>query len=175
MTPQQLESRISASTTNVDLADAALSGAATAAYDPRIVVLGRALAAGLLAEDEARVDVERLIIRAVSDLEASHVRLLDLACADDQFPTSFEELVARKAPNLAPHVGVLTATLTRRHLLKVEIVNHYDPADVSRRRAVGGVNFGPERLQSERRTTATDFGRLVHERLLEAGIRSEED
>ena len=175
MTPRQLERRISSSTTNVDLADAALSGAATAAYEARIVALGRALAAGLLAEDEAVMDVERLVIQAVSDLEASHVRLLNLACVSAYYPTSFEALVAQEAPKLAPHLGVLLATLTRRHLLEVEVVNHYDRTAVRRWESGGGVSFGPERLPSERRTSATTFGKLVHERLLEAGMSREAD
>jgi hypothetical protein len=47
----------------------------------KVRVLGRALASGLLAEDEATVDTEMLILVAMADIEAPDLSLLELlAC-----------------------------------------------------------------------------------------------
>lgn len=44
----------------------------------KIRALGRALADGVLADDDARLDETRLILRAMDDLEAPHITALDL-------------------------------------------------------------------------------------------------
>lgn len=60
----------------LDLTTRALTAAAEAATDAKIDALGRALAAGLLADDPARVDAHVLILATLAELEAVDIRLL---------------------------------------------------------------------------------------------------
>ena len=59
------------------LGGSAISAATRTAYDAKVRALGRALACGL-ADDQARIDEEQLIIAAIADMEAPHVSLLHL-------------------------------------------------------------------------------------------------
>jgi hypothetical protein len=56
----------------------AINAAAATAWPQKVVALGRVLAAGLIAEDEAAIDVEELALAAMTDMEKPHVVLLDL-------------------------------------------------------------------------------------------------
>lgn len=44
----------------------------------KIGALGSALASGVLSEDDARLDEEQLVVRALDDMEAPHIRVLDI-------------------------------------------------------------------------------------------------
>jgi hypothetical protein len=59
------------------LGGTALSAATRTAYPPKVRALALALASGL-ANDQARIDDEQLVIAAIADLEAPHVSLLEL-------------------------------------------------------------------------------------------------
>jgi hypothetical protein len=56
----------------------AMSSAERTAWPPKAVALGRVLAAGLIAEDEAKIDLQQLALSAMADMERPHVQLLDL-------------------------------------------------------------------------------------------------
>lgn len=56
----------------------AMSAAERTAWPPKVVALGRMLAAGLIAEDAAAVDVQQLAMTAMADVKRPHVVLLDL-------------------------------------------------------------------------------------------------
>jgi hypothetical protein len=56
----------------------AVDAAARTAWPARVVALGRVLAAGLIAEDEAKIDEQQLALSAMADMERPHVNLLDL-------------------------------------------------------------------------------------------------
>jgi hypothetical protein len=60
------------------LAGLALSSGSRTRNKAKIRALGRALAEGVLAEDDAKLDQEQLIIRALDDMEAPHIAVLDL-------------------------------------------------------------------------------------------------
>jgi hypothetical protein len=60
------------------LAGIAMSAAARTAWEGKVHTLGRSLASGLLAEDDAHIDTEHLIIAAIADIEGPHLSLLDL-------------------------------------------------------------------------------------------------
>jgi len=50
--------------------------------ETKMRALGRALAEGLLANDDAAVDETSLLLRALEDLEAAHIRVLDRLCRE---------------------------------------------------------------------------------------------
>jgi len=56
----------------------AMDAAARTAWPPKVSALGRALAAGLIANDDAKIDIEQLALTAMAEIEAPHVSLLDL-------------------------------------------------------------------------------------------------
>lgn len=60
------------------LAGLALSSGSRTRNRAKIRALGRALAEGVLADDDAKLDQEQLIIRALDDMEAPHIAVLDL-------------------------------------------------------------------------------------------------
>jgi hypothetical protein len=60
-----------------ELLASALEGAAHATLEAKIKALGRSLATGALATNSAEVDRELLFVRAMSEIEAPHLRLLE--------------------------------------------------------------------------------------------------
>jgi hypothetical protein len=56
----------------------AMDAAQRTAWPPKVRALGRVLAAGLIADDEAEVDVQQMALVAMADLERLHVNLLEL-------------------------------------------------------------------------------------------------
>lgn len=56
----------------------AVSGAATTTWPPRVAAIGRLLADGLIAEDEAEIDLQSLTLSAMVEMERPHVVLLHL-------------------------------------------------------------------------------------------------
>jgi hypothetical protein len=73
----ELRRRLTADPRRLQLTAAALSAAAATALDAKIRVLGRALATGAIATDDATVDEQQLLVAAMADLEAPHVRVLN--------------------------------------------------------------------------------------------------
>ena len=73
--PEEVVTRSLGTTGTAQLLADALQASATTSNTRKIQALGRALANGL-AEDEARVDEERLVIAGLSVLEESHIRVL---------------------------------------------------------------------------------------------------
>lgn len=79
--PAELEGLIGASDRTRLLAGIALSAATRTAWQAKVRTLGRSLASGLLAADDAQIDTEQLIIAAIADIEGPQPSLLDLlAC-----------------------------------------------------------------------------------------------
>lgn len=103
----------------------------------KIRALGKALAAGILSADDARLDEEQLIVRALDDMEAPHIRVLDLIAkhvpagrearrwvpggTDEGAPTRrwTRHQLNEVAPGLAPGMYGILGTL-QRHGLAVE-------------------------------------------------------
>jgi hypothetical protein len=67
---------ITADPTRLHLFAAAAKAAAETTLEAKIRVLGRALATGVLANDDALVDQQRFLVGIVADLEALHLRVL---------------------------------------------------------------------------------------------------
>ena len=63
------------------LSATAIVAATHTAWEDKVRTLGRSLASGLLAADDAEVDTEQLIMAAIADMEAPHLALLDLLVA----------------------------------------------------------------------------------------------
>lgn len=59
----------------------AIIAATHTAWEDKVRTLGRSLASGLLAADDAQIDSEQLIMAAIADMEAPHLALLDLLVA----------------------------------------------------------------------------------------------
>lgn len=79
--PEELEERINASDRTQLLAGYALAAATRTAWDDKVRTLGRSLASGLLANDDAQIDTEQLIVAAIADIEGPHLVLLEfLTC-----------------------------------------------------------------------------------------------
>lgn len=76
--PEELERLVLASDQSRLQAGIALSAAARTTWAPKVIAIGRALAAGLIAADDARIDTEPLIMAALADIEVPHASLLDL-------------------------------------------------------------------------------------------------
>ena len=74
----ELEDRINASDRTQLLTAFALNAATRTAWEDKVRTLGRSLAAGLLADDNAKIDTEQMIIAAITDLEGPHLSMLDL-------------------------------------------------------------------------------------------------
>ncbi len=120
------------------LTGSAISAATRSAYAPKIEALARALASGL-ANEAARVDDEQLFVAALTDLEAPHVRLLDLLVhygpewGSLGSPTTTAELLGTEEPTawriahiievrpqLEPVLPGLLGTLQRHGLANVD-------------------------------------------------------
>jgi hypothetical protein len=63
------------------LAGTAMVAAAYTTWEDKVRTLGRSLASGVLASDDAEVDIEQLIMSAIADIEGPHLALLDLLVA----------------------------------------------------------------------------------------------
>jgi hypothetical protein len=64
----EMEERINASERTQLLTGFALSAATRTAWEDKLRTLGRSLASGLLAEDNAKIDTEQMIIAAIADI-----------------------------------------------------------------------------------------------------------
>lgn len=76
--PDELGERMMESERTRLQAGIAVSAAAKTVWPAKVRVLGRALASDLLAEDEATVDTEMLILAAMAEIEAPDLSLLEL-------------------------------------------------------------------------------------------------
>lgn len=77
----ETEARIKASKQTELLTGLALDAAWQTAWEDKVHTLGGCLAAGLLAEDNATIDTEQMIITAIVDIEAPQLAMLDLLVA----------------------------------------------------------------------------------------------
>ncbi len=77
----EMEARINASKRTELLTGVALDAASRTAWEDKVRTLGRSLAAGLLADDNATIDTEQMIIAAIADIEGPHLAMLELLVA----------------------------------------------------------------------------------------------
>ena len=81
----------------------AAEAAATTTWPVKIVVLGKLLADGLIADDNAEIDIQQHAVDAMEDMERPHVALLDLLTRDPPNDEGWgEDTIAREEPQLAP-------------------------------------------------------------------------
>jgi hypothetical protein len=174
LSPEELLARISDDEKLQILAGMAISAAARTAWEDKVLTIGRSLASGLLASDDAEVDTEQLIMSAIADMEAPHVALLDLLVAwrppisdDEDLPVKldipeysyavlhehtwhagrrkwYRDVIETYRPRLAPILPELMGTLQRHGL----VVYQNDPSDAVERL---GVHFGRRRKAMEER------------------------
>ena len=77
----EMEERINASERTQLLTGYALSAATRTAWEDKVRTLGRSLASGLLADDNAKIDTEQMIIAAIADIEGPQLAMLELLVA----------------------------------------------------------------------------------------------
>jgi hypothetical protein len=75
---EEMEERIKASERTKLITGLALSAAARTAWEDKVRTLGRSLASGLLADDNATIDVEQMIIAAIADIEGPQLAMLEM-------------------------------------------------------------------------------------------------
>ena len=152
----EVEERINASERTQLLAGFALSAATRTAWEDKVRTLGRSLAAGLLADDNAKIDTEQMIIAAITDIEGPQLAMLELLVR--WYPCQFElepdlisgpldipgksgsdwhvrgrewpyPLIAYARPNLLPIAPSLLGTLQRHGLI---VQNNYTDVELDR-------------------------------------------
>jgi hypothetical protein len=74
----EMERRISSSDESRLETGIALSAASRTTWPPKVIALGRALAAGLVATDDARIDTYPLVVAALAEIEFPQASLLEL-------------------------------------------------------------------------------------------------
>lgn len=90
----------------------AAEAAATTTWPVKIVVLGKLLADGLIADDNAEIDIQQHAVDAMEDMERPHVALLDLLTRDPPNDEGWgEDTIAREEPQLAPVLAGLIGVL----------------------------------------------------------------
>jgi hypothetical protein len=77
----ELGDRINASERTQLLTELALNAATRTAWEDKLHTLGRSLASGLFAKDNAKIDTEQMIIAAITDIEGPQLVLLELLVA----------------------------------------------------------------------------------------------
>jgi hypothetical protein len=78
MTAEELAEAASRSEDARFLADAALKAATETVWPPGVRALGRALAAGLIADDDTIIDVPTMVLPAMTEMRSPHVQMLEL-------------------------------------------------------------------------------------------------
>jgi hypothetical protein len=97
--PAQLEREILRSDEARLQAGVALDSASRTTWPPKVIALGRALADGLMATDDARIDTQPLIMAALADVEFPQASLLELLVC--HWPRTIKDGLAAK-PYTAP-------------------------------------------------------------------------
>jgi hypothetical protein len=139
------------------------AGAATIRQD-KIVALGRVLAEGLTADDEADLDETALTLAALADMEAPHIRVLAWFAQDDlslDWWVSRNELTRDSLAQRFPEYGValdgVLATLIRHGLVAPKEADLASAFEDYSRMPLDGRRRGTVRNQ-EPRWTITKFG-----------------
>jgi hypothetical protein len=123
VTAEELLDRAGSDERRVELTMRAMDAAARSTSEAKIRALGRALATGVLAEDDAIVDREMFVVDALSRLEAPHIKLLNILSGTSQpqrngvlyttheLAWSVPQLV-RAYPQVEATLGAIVAALT---------------------------------------------------------------
>jgi hypothetical protein len=156
ITETELKEQIKASERTKLLTGLALSAAARTAWDEKVRTLGRSLASGLLANDDAKIDTEQMIIASITDIEGPQLAMLELLVR--WFPAQIDllpsliagpldipgrdssgwnvgerewpyPLIAYARPNLLPIAPSLFGTLQRHGLI---VQNEYTNVEMDR-------------------------------------------
>jgi hypothetical protein len=152
----EMEERINASERTQLLTGFALSAATRTAWEDKLRTLGRSLASGLVAEDDAKIDTEQMIIAAIVDIEGPQLAMLELLvrwypCQFDLEPDLISgpldipgksgsdwhvrgrewpyPLIGYARPNLLPIAPSLLGTLQRHGLV---VQNNYTDVELDR-------------------------------------------
>jgi hypothetical protein len=158
-TEERLLEAIGSDERRLRLLEQAIRAAETSRVEEKVHAIGRALASGALAEDDAVIDEVSILIAAIADLEIPHIRVLRLLM---QIPLTLGQLGSqlRASPEL---IQALVAALRRHGLI-------FD----------GGILIGgprdddPQRdFEPRRQIQITGFGLKLLKYLTEAGVRPE--
>ncbi|TXR56307.1 hypothetical protein [Quadrisphaera setariae] len=167
--PQELLDKAAEGPDRLHLACSAAQAAGESRYPERIIALGRALARGLLAEDDAVLDHEQLVVEALSRLDRPHLVVLWALLEDEpgrspgswrQLTLSWVELQERIPGYGAASLTRLVAALDREGLLDTPTMSTVAPDDGR-----------PDDLHPGEFLAVSDFGIDVMTELLQAGLQ----
>jgi len=124
-----------------DLFEETMGAAARTPWDAKLQSLGRALAQGVMAVDDATVDRAELLARAIADIEPIHARalwLLSIQRLVNPGKPGLEGMLANAFPTMAPVASQVAAVLARHGLVTEPFYNNG---------VIGLSTFGQEILQ----------------------------
>lgn len=139
----------------------ATSAAAGMRYPATVIAMGRALREGLLL-DGTKLDVSRLVVEALGDLQPSEAAVLDMVV---RYQTISHRQVRERLGPVGPGVDRFVATLQAHGLIK-----EYEPLNTT---TADSVELPKKRDINGFVWTATDLGKDAWQRLRDAGGYSE--
>jgi len=129
LSPEDLVERLLLSPDREELFASALEAAAHATLEAKIRALGDSLRSGAV-DSDAQVEVETFFVRAMVDIDAPHVRVLN-AMSASRSGTTVRDL-AHRIPSLEPILTPVVATLERHGAVQriqpdvVKVMNDYE-------------------------------------------------
>lgn len=117
MTPEQLVEIIVTSERVTDLLRSAIDGARRTSIEDKVRALGRVLATGALAEDDAEVDEAELMMRTLDDIGAAEIRSLLAYAANSGRARAFNPRPSDRDRSIEAAVN---ASLQRHGLIEIE-------------------------------------------------------
>lgn len=127
----------------------AMNAGANTASAEKIVALGRVLARGL-GGDQASIDVDLMIVAALADMEAPHIKVLGAMGGDDLYAgsTSHTGVLIGEFPGYRSVLPAILAVLERHGLIRLGALNTKDIESAQRygSRITGG-SVGHERWE----------------------------
>jgi hypothetical protein len=143
----------------LDLAAAVVAAASETMVEAKIRMLGRALATGALAADDAVVDEQRFLVNTLADLEAPHIRVLHQLSIEHEGYDSPQSAEGRRRA-YGWSTGDLSKQLPGMGLVLRPVLSALASLELIRDTAVGSLDYVPGEAE---RWIVTDFGmqRLV--------------
>jgi hypothetical protein len=171
MTPEDLLDRILRDEQLLDLAAAVVAAASETMVEAKIRALGRALATGTLAADDAVVDEQRFLVDILADLEAPHIRVLkQLSVQHEGYGSPQSPDGTRRAYGWS--IGDLSVHLPGMAVILRPVLNVLAGRELVRDTAVGSLGYIPGEGE---RWIVTDTGTRCLDMLEERGREGLDD
>jgi hypothetical protein len=171
MTPAELLQQILRDEHLLDLAAAVVAAASQTMVEAKIRTLGRVLATGALASDDAVVDEQRFLVDILNDLEAPHLRVLhQLSIEHEGYGSPQNAEGTRRAYGWS--TGGLSEQPPGMALVLRPVLRVLASRELVRDTAVGSIEYVPGEAE---RWVVTDFGARCLSMLQEHGREDGDD